>query len=256
MSPVRLNALTGSAPAEPTTPLGNACKAWWRMVLTSGQGPIKIAMFVEAGVGHWLSNPPVLPFRPLSRKLSRRVNQTRALFCLFIGALFPVVLCSKRDIHTWGCCALTKRFQTSERAVTVKAFIMKYCNAMIGACMLSVTNVVAFPRLMFDNPEKFAERDALSIEDVTSAIRKNLLEKRVLGDAAGFDPQAQLISTSGLNGFVPPGPNDLRGPCPGLNALANHNYLPHNGLATITQFIEATNDGCDSSSTAVCSIRS
>ncbi|KAF2764567.1 hypothetical protein EJ03DRAFT_346179 [Teratosphaeria nubilosa] len=28
--------------------------------------------------------------------------------------------------------------------------------------------------------------------------------------------------------------------CPGLNALANHNYLPHNGFATIQQFIDGT----------------
>lgn len=25
--------------------------------------------------------------------------------------------------------------------------------------------------------------------------------------------------------FVAPGPNDIRGPCPGLNAAANHNFL-------------------------------
>ncbi|KAF5354419.1 hypothetical protein D9758_010764 [Tetrapyrgos nigripes] len=26
-----------------------------------------------------------------------------------------------------------------------------------------------------------------------------------------------------------PGPNDLRGPCPGLNTLANHGFLPRDG---------------------------
>ncbi|KAE9390955.1 Cloroperoxidase [Gymnopus androsaceus JB14] len=52
-----------------------------------------------------------------------------------------------------------------------------------------------------------------------------------------FDPDAQYVSTTG---DVPPGPGNLRGPCPGLNALANHNYLPRNGIATIAQFIEAT----------------
>ncbi|KAI0965914.1 Cloroperoxidase [Xylaria arbuscula] len=29
--------------------------------------------------------------------------------------------------------------------------------------------------------------------------------------------------------FTPEGPNDTRGVCPMLNALANHNFLPHNG---------------------------
>ncbi|PHH86325.1 hypothetical protein CDD83_10411 [Cordyceps sp. RAO-2017] len=56
----------------------------------------------------------------------------------------------------------------------------------------------------------------------------------------GFNPDLQRISTSGQHRFIPPGPQDLRGPCPGLNALANHGYLPRNGVGTITQFIEAT----------------
>ena len=29
-----------------------------------------------------------------------------------------------------------------------------------------------------------------------------------------------------VHGFVPPGPNDIRGPCPGLNTAANHNVCP------------------------------
>ena len=29
--------------------------------------------------------------------------------------------------------------------------------------------------------------------------------------------------------FVAPGANDIRGPCPGLNAAANHNFLAHDG---------------------------
>ena len=29
--------------------------------------------------------------------------------------------------------------------------------------------------------------------------------------------------------WAPPGPNDVRSPCPGLNSLANHNIIPHSG---------------------------
>ena len=58
-----------------------------------------------------------------------------------------------------------------------------------------------------------------------------------------FDAQAQYIDTTGPYSFVAPGPNDQRGPCPGLNAMANHGYLPHNGIATISQFIESTVKG-------------
>ncbi|KAF9443217.1 aromatic peroxygenase precursor [Macrolepiota fuliginosa MF-IS2] len=36
-----------------------------------------------------------------------------------------------------------------------------------------------------------------------------------------------------------PGPNDFRGPCPGLNTLANHGYLPHNGITTPAEIVTA-----------------
>lgn len=37
----------------------------------------------------------------------------------------------------------------------------------------------------------------------------------------------QLVDVTGEHAWVAPGPNDIRGPCPGLNALANHGYFPH-----------------------------
>ncbi|KAH0340818.1 Cloroperoxidase, partial [Aureobasidium melanogenum] len=55
-----------------------------------------------------------------------------------------------------------------------------------------------------------------------------------------FDAASQLVDVSGKHAFTPPGSGDQRGPCPGLNALANHNYLPHNGVGTITEFIDST----------------
>jgi len=47
-----------------------------------------------------------------------------------------------------------------------------------------------------------------------------------------FDAGAQLVSVSGEHAFIAPGPDDIRGPCPGLNAAANHGYLPRDGIAT------------------------
>ncbi|KAJ4287353.1 hypothetical protein N0V90_012751 [Kalmusia sp. IMI 367209] len=43
--------------------------------------------------------------------------------------------------------------------------------------------------------------------------------------------------------FKAPGPGDSRGPCPGLNLLANHGYLPRNGKVTFGQVLEATSRG-------------
>ncbi|KAH7341385.1 Chloroperoxidase [Rhizoctonia solani] len=53
---------------------------------------------------------------------------------------------------------------------------------------------------------------------------------------ATFDPVKQKIDVTGEHAFKPPVESDKRGPCPGLNALANHGYLPHNG---VTNLIEA-----------------
>ncbi|KAF8126904.1 heme-thiolate peroxidase [Boletus edulis] len=43
--------------------------------------------------------------------------------------------------------------------------------------------------------------------------------------------------------YMPLQPGDIRGPCPGLNTLASHGYLPRNGVATPAQIITATQEG-------------
>ena len=40
----------------------------------------------------------------------------------------------------------------------------------------------------------------------------------------GPDPNDPRFSA-----FSPPGPGDVRSPCPGLNACANHNFINHDG---------------------------
>lgn len=37
----------------------------------------------------------------------------------------------------------------------------------------------------------------------------------------GFNPASQYVSNQGAHAFKAPGPTDQRGPCPGLNAMAN-----------------------------------
>ncbi|KAG9106303.1 hypothetical protein FRC07_008877, partial [Ceratobasidium sp. 392] len=39
--------------------------------------------------------------------------------------------------------------------------------------------------------------------------------------------------------FTAPGPNDIRGPCPGMNAAANHNFISHDGIAAFTELMDA-----------------
>lgn len=53
----------------------------------------------------------------------------------------------------------------------------------------------------------------------------------------GFDAAEQYVNV-GLNSgheWKAPETSDLRGPCPGLNAAANHNFIPRNGLLSIDQ---------------------
>jgi hypothetical protein len=63
-------------------------------------------------------------------------------------------------------------------------------------------------------------------------ISKSLAGRQTGAEAASalfepvpiFNAQAQYVNVSKGSGheYVAPGPNDLRGPCPGLNAMANH----------------------------------
>jgi len=43
--------------------------------------------------------------------------------------------------------------------------------------------------------------------------------------------------------FMPLRPGDIRGPCPGLNTLASHGYLPRSGIATPVEIINAVQEG-------------
>jgi hypothetical protein len=54
---------------------------------------------------------------------------------------------------------------------------------------------------------------------------------------AGFNAKEQLVNVGAGSGheWQSPGSGDLRGQCPGLNAAANHNFLPRNGKPSIAQ---------------------
>ncbi|KAF7541113.1 heme-thiolate peroxidase [Neopestalotiopsis clavispora] len=79
----------------------------------------------------------------------------------------------------------------------------------------------------------------------------------VFDNVLGIIPTAEAVN--GLkkfpepdHPFQAPGPTDQRGPCPGLNTLANHGYIPRTGIASVGQINAATahvfNMGADLSS--------
>lgn len=113
---------------------------------------------------------------------------------------------------------------------------------------LLAIDVTAFPRLNangFKELAEYAKRSGecphLSKQD--EAECPHLAQQRELKRQTTFDPTTQHVSTTGEYAWVAPGAGDQRGPCPGLNALANHGYLPHNGVADIPTIIAAVENG-------------
>ncbi|KAI1865624.1 hypothetical protein JX265_007947 [Neoarthrinium moseri] len=93
-----------------------------------------------------------------------------------------------------------------------------------------------------DNFAKLAERGFIDSSDISpQKLHDSLLrikEKRLL-----FDPLTYPIDVSGDHAFQPPNfrKGDQRGPCPGLNALANHGYIPRDGVVGFLDLIESVN---------------
>ncbi|RYP61140.1 hypothetical protein DL769_007852 [Monosporascus sp. CRB-8-3] len=57
-------------------------------------------------------------------------------------------------------------------------------------------------------------------------------------------PQGPAVTPFSVKPWVAPGPSDSRSPCPMLNTLANHGYLPHDGRnLTIQDFGAALHEG-------------
>ncbi|KAF9480745.1 Cloroperoxidase [Pholiota conissans] len=56
------------------------------------------------------------------------------------------------------------------------------------------------------------------------------------------DTSAKLVFDP-AHPFIAPKSTDIRGPCPGLNTLASHGYLPRNGIATPAQIVNAVQEG-------------
>ena len=113
---------------------------------------------------------------------------------------------------------------------------------------LSAVQVTAFPRLTTNSVKELTKLAKKSGEcphqaNQNEARCPHLAMKEDLKRQTTFDPSSQLVNTTGEYAWVAPGTGDQRGPCPGLNALANHGYLPHNGIADIPTIISAVNNG-------------
>lgn len=109
---------------------------------------------------------------------------------------------------------------------------------------LAATATEAFP-----TPENIAKlarstgtgTDGLgSISDLHATLIRLRDEQAVIAKKRSSNPSP--IDVSGDHAFVPPSEGDQRGPCPGLNALANHNYVSHDGAISVVEQIKAATE--------------
>ena len=117
---------------------------------------------------------------------------------------------------------------------------MNFIVFLIATAVLCIVNVAAYPGKMdkLMGPiyaENFKHKEKRQI-DASAPQGAGALPIT----PPPFDAAAQYVSNQGAHTFVAPGPTDQRGECPGLNAMANHGYLPHDGYATIDEFFNAT----------------
>jgi Peroxidase, family 2 len=128
---------------------------------------------------------------------------------------------------------------------------MKHFTTSLAALALSIQYVTAFPGVISET--MIQARTANELKARNNAIEggcpfakreaEGRLQRRQLaGITPPFDAAQQYVSNQGTHAFVVPSGSDQRGPCPGLNAMANHNYLPHNGIGTMEDFITGTQE--------------
>jgi len=111
--------------------------------------------------------------------------------------------------------------------------------ALLGAL---VPLASAFPMEMMSKLQEDPKMMARAMNLITERQAGAESATAIFETIPTFDAKQQYIDVGPGSGheWQAPGPNDLRGVCPGLNAFANHGFLPRNGYATIQQYIDAT----------------
>ncbi|RWA09762.1 heme-thiolate peroxidase [Xylaria grammica] len=116
---------------------------------------------------------------------------------------------------------------------------MKSSSSILPLLALATSLASAFPRYLsqaFLHPRSASEGRTIS----NGLPGCPFVKRQAAGVTPPFDAKQQYVSNAGKHAFVPPSGSDRRGPCPGLNAMANHGYLPHNGVGTIEDLISGT----------------
>ncbi|KAJ2914351.1 heme-thiolate peroxidase, partial [Candolleomyces efflorescens] len=117
------------------------------------------------------------------------------------------------------------------------------CFTRLAAFLIALGTVFAFPGMQVPN----------------NALLKRHPQGDGSGSSEGVDPPPppgppaytgiKLVNDAD-HPWEPLRPGDERGPCPALNTLASHGYLPRDGVATPAQLITATQEGFNFDNTA------
>lgn len=107
-------------------------------------------------------------------------------------------------------------------------------SSIVLPLLSSAAQVSAFPAL---NPSNLESLTAAKLNGALKAVEEFRKEKRFIVDIR------KPIDISGQHAFEAPRDNDRRGPCPGLNALANHGYISRTGITSFAEVVTAINQG-------------
>ncbi|KAK2000999.1 oxidase [Colletotrichum falcatum] len=109
-----------------------------------------------------------------------------------------------------------------------------HCLVSVLPCLAS--GAVAFPAYLGEALGN--DVDSKLSEQLAGVFHEAAHERRLL-----FDPATAPIDVAGSHRFIPPDfeKGDQRGPCPGLNALANHGYISRDGVTGIAEVTGAVN---------------
>jgi hypothetical protein len=103
-------------------------------------------------------------------------------------------------------------------------------------------SVTLFSSAVFAFPHYLLKGDPLlDIDALAARITREAQTKRQILKP-GFNADAQRVSTTGEHVYIAPGPGDIRGPCPGLNVMTNHGYISRNGVSSIVELAQASNE--------------
>lgn len=122
---------------------------------------------------------------------------------------------------------------------------------------------MGFPSMRDAHPEILEQAAKLAARSTSKQMRRQTIPSDPLGASQAetncgptpcliFNEADQLVSTTGDKAYASPAADEIRGPCPGLNAAANHGYLPRSGIVSLEETVSGLGAGAQYLSCKIC----